>query len=157
MDHAHAPHEDIVYPATIPFIVVHVVCLAAIWTGVTAEALVVALVLYLVRMWAITGGYHRYFSHRSYKTSRPVQFLIALVGQSSAQRGVIWWAAVHRNHHLYSDTPHDVHSPRHHGFLYSHVGWIFNPSNWKPNYGTVRDLTKYRELVMLDRFTGGGS
>ena len=153
MDHAHAPHEDIVYPATIPFILVHGVCLAAIWTGVTAEALGVALVLYVVRMWAITGGYHRYFSHRSYKTSRPVQFLIALIGQSSAQRGVIWWSAVHRHHHLYSDTPHDVHSPRHHGFLYAHVGWIFNPSNWKPNYGTVRDLTKYRELVILDRFT----
>jgi len=153
VDHAHAPHEDIVYPATVPFLLVHLVCLAAIWTGVTAEALVVALVLYVVRMWAITGGYHRYFSHRAYKTSRPVQFLIALLGQSSAQRGVIWWAAVHRHHHLYSDTPQDVHSPRHHGFLYAHVGWVFNPSNWKPNYGTVRDLTKYRELVILDRFT----
>jgi stearoyl-CoA desaturase (delta-9 desaturase) len=153
VDHAHAPHDDIVYPAAIPFVLVHLAALAAIWTGVTAEALWVALLLYVVRMWAITAGYHRYFSHRSYKTSRIFQFLLAFLGQSSAQRGVIWWSAVHRHHHLHSDTPQDVHSPRHHGFWYSHVGWIFNPSNWKPDYGTVRDLTRYRELVLLDRFT----
>jgi stearoyl-CoA desaturase (delta-9 desaturase) len=151
--HAHAAHDDIVYPATVPFVLVHLACLGAIWTGVTTQALVVGLVLYVLRMWAITAGYHRYFSHRSYKTSRVFQFLMAFLGQSSAQRGVIWWSAVHRHHHLYSDTPDDVHSPRHHGFLYSHLGWIFNPSNWKPDYGTVKDLTKYPELVLLDRFT----
>jgi stearoyl-CoA desaturase (Delta-9 desaturase) len=151
--HAHAPHDDIVYPAAIPFLLVHAVGFAAIWTGVTAEALWVALLLYLVRMWAITAGYHRYFSHRSYKTSRVFQFLLAFLGQTSAQRGVIWWSAVHRHHHLYSDTEHDVHSPRHHGFWYAHVGWIFNPKNAKPDYGTVRDLTRYPELVFLDRFT----
>ena len=153
MEHAHAPHDDIVYPAAIPFVLVHVVGFAAIWTGVTVQALWVALLLYFVRMWAITAGYHRYFSHRSYKTSRVFQFLLAFLGQSSAQRGVIWWSAVHRHHHLYSDTEHDVHSPRHHGFLYAHVGWIFNPKNAKPDYGTVRDLTKYPELVLLDKFT----
>ena len=153
MAHAHAPHDDIVYPATIPFLLVHAACLGAIWTGVPMQAVVVGIALYLIRMWAITAGYHRYFSHRSYKTSRAFQFLLAFLGQTSAQRGVIWWAAVHRHHHLYSDTPHDVHSPRHHGFLYSHVGWIFNPSNWKPDFGTVKDLTKYPELVWLDRLT----
>ena len=154
MDHAkHAPHDDIVYPAAIPFILVHLACLAAIWTGVTVQALIVAGVLYAVRMFAVTGGYHRYFSHRSYKTSRLGQFVLAFLCQSSAQRGVVWWAAIHRHHHLYSDTEHDVHSPRHHGFLYSHVGWIFNPSSWKPDYGTVRDLTKYPEIAFLDRFT----
>jgi stearoyl-CoA desaturase (delta-9 desaturase) len=154
VDHAHAPHDDIVYPAAIPFVVVHLVAVAgAFWTGVTAEALWVALLLYLVRMWAITAGYHRYFSHRSYKTSRLFQFLLAFLGQTAAQRGVIWWSAVHRHHHLYSDTEHDVHSPRHHGFLYSHVGWIFNPKNAKPDYGTVRDLSKYPELAFLDKFT----
>jgi stearoyl-CoA desaturase (delta-9 desaturase) len=153
VEHAHAPHDDIVYPAAIPFVLVHVVGFAAIWTGVTVQALWVALLLYFVRMWAITAGYHRYFSHRSYKTSRVFQFLLAFLGQSSAQRGVIWWSAVHRHHHLYSDTEHDVHSPRHHGFWYAHVGWIFNPKNAKPDYGTVRDLTKYPELVLLDKFT----
>ncbi|HUF75318.1 MAG TPA: acyl-CoA desaturase [Longimicrobiales bacterium] len=154
MDHAkHAPHDDIVYPAAIPFILVHLACLGAIWTGVTVQALIVAAALYGVRMFAVTGGYHRYFSHRSYKTSRLGQFVLAFLCQSSAQRGVVWWAAIHRHHHLHSDTEHDVHSPRHHGFFYSHVGWIFNPSSWKPDYGTVRDLTKYPEIVLLDRFT----
>jgi stearoyl-CoA desaturase (delta-9 desaturase) len=153
VDQAHAPHDDIVYPATIPFVLVHLACLGAIWTGVTTQALVAAAALYAIRMFAVTGGYHRYFSHRSYKTSRFGQFVIAFLCQTSAQRGVVWWSAIHRHHHLHSDTEHDVHSPRHHGFLYSHVGWIFNPSSWKPDYGTVRDLTKYPELVLLDRFT----
>ena len=151
--HHHAPHDDIVYPAATPFLLVHLACFAAFWTGVPATALWVALALYLIRMWAITAGYHRYFSHRSYKTSRVLQFFLAFLGQTSAQRGVIWWSAVHRHHHLYSDTPQDVHSPRQHGFLYAHVGWIFNPSNLKPDYGTVRDLTRYPELVFLDRLT----
>jgi stearoyl-CoA desaturase (Delta-9 desaturase) len=154
VDHAkHAPHDDIVYPAAIPFILVHLACLGAIWTGVTTQALVVAVALYAVRMFAVTGGYHRYFSHRSFKTSRAGQFLLAFLCQTSAQRGVVWWSAIHRHHHLHSDTEHDVHSPRHHGFWYSHVGWIFNPSSWKPDYGTVRDLTKYPEITFLDRFT----
>lgn len=149
--HAHAPHDDVVYPAAIPFVITHLVCLAAIWTGVSVQALIVAFVLYVVRMWAITAGYHRYFSHRSYKTSRVLQFMIAFLGQTSAQRGVIWWSAVHRHHHLHSDTAHDVHSPRQHGFWYSHVGWIFNPSSWEPDYRTVKDLTRFPELVWLDK------
>ncbi|MDA0330198.1 MAG: fatty acid desaturase [Gemmatimonadetes bacterium] len=151
MAHAHAPHDDVVYPAAIPFVITHLVCLAAIWTGVSVQALIVAFVLYVVRMWAITAGYHRYFSHRSYKTSRVLQFMIAFLGQTSAQRGVIWWSAVHRHHHLHSDTAHDVHSPRQHGFWYSHVGWIFNPSSWEPDYRTVKDLTRFPELVWLDK------
>lgn len=151
MSSSHRPHDDVVYPEAIPFLLVHLVCFGAIWTGVSATSLVVCVILYVVRMWAITAGFHRYFSHRSYKTSRVTQFLIAFLGQTSAQRGVIWWAAVHRHHHLYSDTEHDVHSPRHHGFWYSHVGWIFNPSNWEPDYGTVKDLTRYPELVWLDK------
>ncbi|MDA0312170.1 MAG: acyl-CoA desaturase [Gemmatimonadetes bacterium] len=153
MAHAHAPHEDIVYPATIPFLLVHLVCFAAIWTGVSAMAVGVAIALYVLRMWAITAGYHRYFSHRSYKTSRVFQFMLAFLGQTSAQRGVIWWAAIHRHHHLHSDTPEDIHSPRHHGFWYSHCGWIFNKKKSRPDYGTVRDLTRFPELVFLDKFT----
>jgi stearoyl-CoA desaturase (delta-9 desaturase) len=153
VDHAHAPHDDIVYPAAIPFLLVHLAAFGAIWTGVTTQALIAAAVLYAIRMFAVTGGYHRYFSRRSYKTSRVGQFVLAFLCQTTAQRGVVWWSAIHRHHHLHSDTEHDVHSPRHHGFLYSHVGWIFNPSSWKPDYGTVRDLTKYPEIVFLDRFT----
>ncbi len=151
-DHDHdEPHNDIVYPAAIPFVLVHLACFLAIWTGVTSTALVICAVLYVVRMWALTAGYHRYFSHRSYKTSRVFQFLLAFLGETSAQRGVIWWSAVHRHHHRHSDTPEDVHSPRHAGFLFSHVGWIFSRKKGKADYSTVPDLTRYRELVWLDR------
>ncbi|MBW3535728.1 MAG: fatty acid desaturase [Gemmatimonadetes bacterium] len=152
--HTHdEPHDDIVYPAAIPFLIVHLVCFAAIWTGVTVQALIIAAVLYFVRMWALTAGYHRYFSHRSYKTSRVFQFVMAFLGQTSAQRGVLWWSSLHRHHHLHSDTEHDVHSPRHQGFLHSHVGWIFNPKRSKADYDAIPDLTKYPELVWLDRHT----
>ena len=150
--HAHAPHDDIVYPAAVPFALVHVAALGAFFTGFPAYAVWMAVALYLIRMWAVTAAYHRYFSHRSYKTSRVGQFILAFLAQTSAQRGALWWAAIHRHHHLHSDTPEDIHSPRHHGFFYSHVGWIFNHNNWKPDYGTIRDLARYPELRWLDRF-----
>jgi len=143
--------DDIVYPATIPFILAHLVCFAAIWTGVSASALWLCLALYLIRMFGVTAGYHRYFSHRSYRTSRVGQFLLAFLAQTSAQRGVLWWAAMHRAHHKYSDTPLDVHSPRHRGFWYSHFGWIFGREDGKADESLVADLAKYPELVWLDR------
>ena len=117
---------DIVYPSTIPFLIVHLACFAAIWTGVTAEALALGLGLYWLRIFAIGAGYHRYFSHRAYDTSRAFQFVLAVLAQTTAQKSVLWWAANHRDHHLHSDTELDVHSPRRMGFLYSHVGWIFS-------------------------------
>jgi stearoyl-CoA desaturase (delta-9 desaturase) len=106
-------HDDIVYPSARPFLLVHLACLAAFWTGVPRTALVTCLVLYLVRMFGVTAGYHRYFSHRSFKTGRVFQFLLAFLAQSTAQRGALWWAATHRHHHRHSDTEDDVHSPRH--------------------------------------------
>ena len=144
-------HDDIIYPATIPFVLVHIVCLAAIWSGVTTGAVITCIALYLVRMFGVTAGYHRYFSHRSFKTSRAFQFLLAFLAQSSAQRGILWWAAKHRHHHRHSDTELDVHSPRMRGFLYSHVGWIFTPQHGETDIDAVPDLTKYPELVWLDR------
>ncbi|MEE8061308.1 MAG: acyl-CoA desaturase [Gemmatimonadales bacterium] len=145
------PPEDIIYPATIPFLLVHLAAFAAIWTGVTVEALIVAFALYVIRMFGVTAGNHRYFSHRTFRTSRVGQFLLAWLAQTSAQRGVLWWAAKHRHHHRYSDTIEDVHSPRHHGFWYSHVGWIFTKRHGKVDYSQVPDLAKYPELVFLDR------
>ncbi|MDH3496685.1 MAG: acyl-CoA desaturase [Gemmatimonadota bacterium] len=145
------PHDDIIYPATVPFLLVHVACLAAIWTGVTTSALALAVALYLVRMFAVTAGYHRYFAHRSYRTSRGGQFVLALLAQTSAQRGVLWWAAKHRHHHRYSDTALDVHSPRQHGFWYAHLGWIFTSQHADVDLGAVPDLTRYPEMVWLDR------
>lgn len=145
------PAEDIVYPATIPFLLVHLACLAAVWTGVTVEALALGAGLYAVRIFAIGAGYHRYFAHRAYKTSRVVQLLLALLAQSSAQRGALWWAAKHRRHHRHSDTELDVHSPRRHGFLYAHVGWIFTPRHNDTDYADIADFARYPELVWLDR------
>ncbi|HUF25713.1 MAG TPA: acyl-CoA desaturase [Gemmatimonadaceae bacterium] len=144
-------HDDIIYPQTIPFVIVHLVCLAAIWTGVTTTAVVIAIVLYVVRMFGTTAGYHRYFSHRSFRTSRVFQFVLAFLAQSSAQRGALWWAAKHRHHHRHSDTELDIHSPRHRGFWYSHVGWIFKPRQGETDMEAVADLAKYPELVWLDR------
>jgi len=144
-------HDDIIYPGTIPFVLTHVVCLAAIWTGVTGTALAIAVVLYLVRMFGVTAGYHRYFSHRSFRTSRAGQFLLALLAQTSAQRGILWWAAKHRHHHRHSDSLDDVHSPRHHGFWYAHLGWIFRPQHGATDYAAVADLARFPELRFLDR------
>lgn len=148
----HDLHEDIVYPDALPFALVHLAALGVFFTGFTRTSIVMAVVLYFVRMWGVTAGYHRYFSHRSYRTSRVGQFLLAFLAQSTAQKGVLWWAAIHRHHHLHSDTEHDIHSPRHHGFWFSHVGWIFHRTKSKPDYSTIQDLTKYPELVFLDRF-----
>ena len=109
------------------------------------------IVLYWLRMFGITAGYHRYFSHRSYATSRVFQFILACLAQSSAQKSVLWWAAKHRHHHLFSDTEHDVHSPRHTGFLFAHVGWIFARKHDTVDLVKVGDLTKYPELMWLNR------
>lgn len=151
-EHEEEFHDDIIYPSTIPFILVHLACLGIFWTGVTREAIILCIALYLVRMFAVTAGYHRYFSHRSYKTSRIGQFVLAFLCQTSAQKGVLWWAAQHRHHHKHSDLPSDVHSPRHHGFLFSHVGWIFSRRRGTADYSQIGDLTRFPELVWLDRF-----
>ncbi|EIM25351.1 acyl-CoA desaturase [Microvirga lotononidis] len=148
----HDDHDDIVYPQTIPFILVHLACFAAIWTGVTWEAVTIAVSLYWLRMFGITAGYHRYFSHRSFATGRVFQFILACLAQSTAQKSVLWWAAKHRHHHLFSDTEHDVHSPRHAGFLSAHVRWIFIPKHEKADLVKVGDFTKYPELMWLHKY-----
>ena len=108
---SHHDEGDIVYPSAIPFVLAHLACFGAIWSGVTATSVWLAIGLYWLRMFAVTGGYHRYFSHRTYKTSRIGQFLLAVLAQSTAQKSVFWWASKHRHHHRYADTEHDVHSP----------------------------------------------
>jgi stearoyl-CoA desaturase (delta-9 desaturase) len=143
---------DIVYPSTIPFIIVHLTCFAAIWTGVTAEAVAIGVGLYWLRIFAIGAGYHRYFSHRAYETSRGFQFVLAVLAQSTSQKSVLWWAANHRDHHLHSDTELDVHSPRHTGFIYSHVGWIFSRGQERMNVNRIADFAKYPELMWLHRY-----
>jgi stearoyl-CoA desaturase (Delta-9 desaturase) len=145
-------HDDIIYPSAIPFVLVHLVCFAAIWTGVTWQALAICVTLYWLRIFAIGAGYHRYFSHRAYSTSRAFQFVLAFLAQSTAQKSVLWWASKHRHHHLHSDTVHDVHSPRHKGFIYSHAGWVFARKHDKADFAKVADLMRCPELMWLHKF-----
>jgi stearoyl-CoA desaturase (delta-9 desaturase) len=144
-------HSDIIYPSAIPFVLVHLACFAAIWTGVTWQSVVLGAVLYWGRIFAIGAGYHRYFSHRAYSTSRVFQFILAFVCQSTAQKSVLWWAAKHRHHHLHSDTEDDVHSPRQTGFIYSHMGWIFARRHDSFDMIKVDDLARHPELMWLHR------
>lgn len=144
-------HDDIIYPNTVAFILVHLAPLAAFWTGVTTTSVVLAITLYVVRMFGVTAGYHRFFSHRSFKTSRAGQFLFAFLAMSSTQKSVLWWAALHRHHHRHSDTELDVHSPVHRSFFYSHMGWIFDKKHETTQLDEVPDLAKYPELMFLDR------
>ncbi len=149
-DH-HYDLEDVDLIASIPFVAAHVAAvLGAIWVGVTWQLVALAAGAYLVRMWAITAGFHRYFSHRSFKTGRIFQFVMALLGTLSVQKGVLWWAAHHRHHHRHSDQRDDLHSPTLRGFLWAHVGWIlcrkYNPTR----YDKIKDFAKYPELVWLN-------
>jgi stearoyl-CoA desaturase (delta-9 desaturase) len=136
----------------VPFVLMHLACLGAFFVGVSPTALAVACVLYFVRMFAITGFYHRYFSHRSFKTSRAGQFVFGVLGASAVQRGPVWWAAHHRHHHAHSDQQDDVHSPLQRGFLWSHVGWFLSRRYFAPDLSRVRDLLRFPELRWLDRY-----
>src|ERR1700760_2141112 len=139
-------HDDVAYPSSFGFLLIHLGCIGAIWTGVTWRAVALAMALYGLRIFAIGAGYHRYFAHRAFSTSRTFQFFLAFLAQTSAQRGVLWWASKHRRHHRHSDTSDDVHSPVQRGLLYAHLGWIFVPRNNGTDYSAVRDLTLYQEL-----------
>ncbi len=138
---------------SLPFIAVHVAAVAGIavlgwsWTGCA-----LAIGLYYLRMFGVTGGYHRYFSHRSFRTSRAFQFVLAILAMTSVQKGVLWWASHHRLHHKLSDQPGDVHSVLHDGFLWSHVGWILSYDHQTTDSERVRDLEKFPELRFLDRW-----
>ncbi len=144
--------DDIIYPAALPFVLIHLACIAAIWSGITWQAIALCVALYWLRIFAIGAGYHRYFSHRSYSTGRVFQFVLGFLAQSSAQKSILWWAAKHRHHHLHSDTERDVHSPRHKGFLYSHVGWIFARQHDTVDPMKVADFARYPELMLLHKY-----
>jgi stearoyl-CoA desaturase (delta-9 desaturase) len=144
-------HEKIEWVRSIPFFLIHLACFAAIWTGVSWKSVAVCIALYYVRMVMLTIGYHRYFSHRTFKTSRVFQFLIALGATLSAQKGVLWWAAHHRHHHRASDQENDVHSPAQKGFWFSHVGWILCSKYGETKLESIRDFARFPELVWLDK------
>ena len=144
--------DKVEWMRVLPFIVLHAGCLGVIWTGWSWTAMGVAFALYFFRMFAITGFYHRYFSHRTFQTSRFFQFLFGVAGASAVQRGPLWWAYHHRHHHQHSDDEHDAHSPRRKGFWWSHMGWITSEKNFPTDYARVKDLAKYKELVYLNQY-----
>jgi stearoyl-CoA desaturase (Delta-9 desaturase) len=144
--------ERVDWLRVLPFIGLHLACIGVLWTGVSATALGVAAGSYALRMFALTAFYHRYFSHRTFRTTRGVQFLFALIGAACVQRGPIWWAAHHRNHHQHADTARDAHSPRVHGFWWSHMGWFLTPQGFRTDWKRVPDLARYPELRWLDRY-----
>ncbi len=151
-EEGHAVSDRVDWTRCAPFIAMHLICLAAIWTGVSWTAVAVATGLFLVRIFAITGFYHRYFSHRTFRTSRPFQFAMAVIANSSVQRGPLWWAAHHRHHHNHSDDLPDHHSPGLKGFLMSHMGWFMTDAGFRTEERLVRDWAKFPELKFLDRF-----
>ena len=136
----------------VPFIAMHLACLGVFRVGVSPLALWTALLLYALRMFALTGFYHRYFAHKAFRTSRPVQFVFALIGAACVQRGPLWWAAHHRDHHRHADTERDIHSPLRHGFLWSHMDWFLTPRAFRTRWEAIGDLQRYRELRWLDRY-----
>jgi stearoyl-CoA desaturase (Delta-9 desaturase) len=144
--------ERVDWPGSIGFIGVHVCCLFVFLVGFSWTALAVCILLYVVRMFAITSGYHRYFAHRTFKTSRAFQFVLASIGCSSAQKGPLWWAAHHRHHHKFSDTEEDIHSPGLKGLWWAHAGWILCRKYASTNMDSIRDFAKYGELRFLNRY-----
>jgi stearoyl-CoA desaturase (delta-9 desaturase) len=146
-----APDEKIDKLTSVPFFLIHLLALCAFFFPVKLSYVLTCVALYYVRMWGITAGYHRYFSHRAYKTNRAFQFVLAVVGCTAAQKGPLWWAAHHRHHHRYSDLPEDIHSPKR-GFFWSHVGWILCPKYNETRFEAIKDFAKFPELRWLNQY-----
>jgi len=138
---------------SLPFYGVHVAAVVGVaLVGWSWKGAALCAALYYVRMFGVTGAYHRYFSHRTYRTGRAFQFFLAVLAQTSLQKGVLWWAGHHRIHHKHSDTPKDPHSFRDYGFWYSHVGWILSRDTEETDFEGVSDLARYPELRWLNRY-----
>jgi len=135
----------------VPFIALHLACLAVFLVGVSPVAVFVFAASYGLRMFAITAFYHRYFAHRAFRASRPVQFAFALIGAAATQRGPLWWAAHHRRHHKRADRAGDPHTPRK-GLYWSHIGWFLSRAHFTTEWRQIPDLARFPELRWLDRF-----
>jgi stearoyl-CoA desaturase (Delta-9 desaturase) len=154
--HASATHTSeprrIEWLRQVPFLAIHAGCLLLPWVGTSRVAVSVCIALYVLRMFAITAFYHRYFSHCAFRAGRVTQFVFALLGASAAQRGPLWWASHHRHHHVHSDQPQDSHSALRHGLAWSHFGWFMARGNFRPRLELVKSFARYPELRFLDRF-----
>jgi stearoyl-CoA desaturase (Delta-9 desaturase) len=139
------------FGTVIPFALLHVGCIAVFYIPFRWSWVGLMLAMYGVRMFGVTAGYHRYFSHRSYKLARGWQFLIAFLAETSGQKGVLWWAAHHRVHHRHADQDPDIHSPLKRGFWWAHVGWVLSNEYDKYDPKLINDFAKYPELGWLDK------
>jgi stearoyl-CoA desaturase (Delta-9 desaturase) len=138
--------------SALPFLLFHVAALSVSFVQFKWTYLLACILGYEIRMFFVTAGYHRYFSHRSFKTSRWFQFVIAWMAMSSSQKGVLWWAAHHRHHHRYSDQEEDLHSPTLFGFWWSHVGWILSDQYNETRFDYIGDYAKFPELRWLNKY-----
>jgi stearoyl-CoA desaturase (delta-9 desaturase) len=153
-----ASPEPVVWPPTpktswrssAPFLAFHLLPLLALFTGVSRRAVILCVGLYVVRMFFVTAGYHRYFAHRTYRMGRAAQLVFAFGGLTAAQKGPLWWASHHRDHHRYADTPRDPHSPQQ-GLWWSHIGWILSGRFGATDFDAIDDFARYPELRWLDR------
>jgi len=143
--------ESLNWLRIIPFVILHISCIAVLWVGWSPIAVIVAVAFYALRMVGITAFYHRYFAHKAFKAGRITQFIFALIGSAATQRGPLWWASHHRHHHHYSDTDNDIHSPRK-GFFWSHMGWFLSDKHFKTRLDLIPDFARFKELIVLDRF-----
>ena len=130
---------------------IHASCLLVFVVGAPLEAVLLGVATYSIRLLGITAGYHRYFAHKSFKTSRAFQLVLAWIGCSATQKGPLWWCGTHRRHHRYADSPGDPHSPVE-GFYYAHQGWVFD-SRWEgtPVEG-IKDFAQYPELRWINEY-----
>jgi stearoyl-CoA desaturase (Delta-9 desaturase) len=146
--------HDFVWDGTLGYVAIHLACVGVFWAGEVRQGIAICVGTYLIRAFALSAVYHRYFAHRTFKTSRLLQFLLALLGTLSMQRGPLWWAATHRTHHRYAETPDDLHSPHYQGFWYSHCGWFLDRKNRATDLSKVPDFAHFPELRWLDDWKG---
>jgi stearoyl-CoA desaturase (Delta-9 desaturase) len=133
------------------FLLLHVACLGVFFVPFSQSLLILTIIMFFAKTFGLEAGYHRYFAHKSFKTGRIFQFILALLGASGGYRGPLWWAAYHRYHHRYADTKNDIHSPSHTSFWYAHMGWFFNPSILETDLTKVKEFLKFPELILLNR------
>jgi stearoyl-CoA desaturase (delta-9 desaturase) len=151
-DHISRDSRSFSFVRVLPFIGLHLACLLVVFTGTSAFAVWFAAAFFFVRMFAITGFYHRYFSHKTFKTNRFWQLMFGILGATAAQRGPLWWAAHHRHHHQHSDDPEDLHSPHQNGFWWAHMGWFTCDAGFAMDERRIRDWLKFPELKFINRF-----
>jgi len=112
-------------------------------------------VSHFLRAIGLTLAFHRYYAHRSFQMNRVARFVWTLIGTAAMQKGPLWWAGHHVNHHRFADREGDPHSPAVSGFYYAHIGWFLNDARHdrlEPNNPVVRDFSKAPEIAFLDRY-----